>query len=64
MNEAEMLGLAQKLRALTDENTYLERHLAVMMRNNQRLQSMSSKINNLNFQNDQIRTSKTERIAR
>ena len=40
---SEALGLAQKLQALTDENVYLERHLATMVLNNRVLQSMRSR---------------------
>ena len=40
---SEALGLAQKLQALTDENLYLERHLASMVTSNRVLQSMRSR---------------------
>ena len=40
---SEALGLAQKLQWLTDENVYLERHLAAMVLNNRALQSMRSR---------------------
>ena len=39
----EALGLAQKLQWLTDENLYLEQHLAAMVLNNRALQSMRSR---------------------
>jgi hypothetical protein len=40
---SEALGLAQKLQALTDENVYLERHLAVMVQGNRLLQSIRAR---------------------
>ena len=40
---SEALGLAQKLQLLTDENLYLEQHLAAMVLNNRVLQSMRSR---------------------
>ena len=40
---SEALGLAQKLQWLTDENLYLEQHLAAMVPNNRGLQSMRSR---------------------
>ena len=40
---SEALGLAQQLQVLTDENVYLERHLAAMVQNNRVLQSMRSR---------------------
>jgi hypothetical protein len=60
----ETLFLMRKLKELTGENLYLERHLAVMTRNDQILRSMSSKKNNPNFQNDQMQTSEMGGITR
>lgn len=40
---SETLDFAQRLQALTDENLYLERHLAAMVTSNRVLQSMRSR---------------------
>ena len=46
---SEALGLVQKLQALTDENLYLERHLAAMVLNNRMLESMRSRKSSFKF---------------
>lgn len=46
---SQRLVLAEKLQALTDENLYLERHLAAMVLNNRMLQSLRSRSKASNF---------------
>jgi hypothetical protein len=46
---SETLELEQKLRALTDENLYLERRLEVMMISNRALQTIRSRGQAENF---------------